>query len=146
RSTRWRCARGPRSPRGAVPASGAADPRAGRRLPAEAARDGCAGTPRARACPYPQSAPRAATDPGTACAWIPAPRRRDPAVMTNDTSITPIGLLTGKVMFITGASRGIGAAAAQLFAQEGAAVVIAARSTDALDQVVAKVRADGGVA
>ena len=69
--------------------------------------------------------------------------------MTNDTSITPmtpIGLLTGKVVFITGASRGIGAAAAQLFAQEGAAVVLAARGTDALDQVVAKVRADGGVA
>jgi NAD(P)-dependent dehydrogenase (short-subunit alcohol dehydrogenase family) len=69
--------------------------------------------------------------------------------MTNDTSITPmtpIGLLTGKVVFITGASRGIGAAAAQLFAQEGAAVVLGARGTDALGQVVAKVRADGGVA
>jgi NAD(P)-dependent dehydrogenase (short-subunit alcohol dehydrogenase family) len=66
--------------------------------------------------------------------------------MTNDTSSTPIGLLTGKVIFITGASRGIGAAAAQLFAHEGAAVVLAARGTDALDQVVAKVRADGGVA
>jgi len=65
--------------------------------------------------------------------------------MTNiDTS--PIGLLTGKVVFITGASRGIGAAAAALFAREGAAVVLAARSADALDQVVGKIRADGGVA
>ena len=63
--------------------------------------------------------------------------------MTNDTSI---GLLTGKVVFITGASRGIGAAAAHLFAREGAAVVLAARSADALDRVVAEVRADGGVA
>jgi NAD(P)-dependent dehydrogenase (short-subunit alcohol dehydrogenase family) len=49
-------------------------------------------------------------------------------------------------VFITGASRGIGAAAGVLFAQEGAAVVLAARSAGALDQVVAKIRADGGVA
>ncbi len=66
--------------------------------------------------------------------------------MTNDIDTTPIGLLTGKVVFITGASRGIGAAAARLFAREGAAVVLAARSASALDRVVAKVRAGGGVA
>jgi NAD(P)-dependent dehydrogenase (short-subunit alcohol dehydrogenase family) len=66
--------------------------------------------------------------------------------MTNDIDSTPIGLLTGKVIFITGASRGIGAAAARLFAREGAAVVLGARSADALDKVVAEVRADGGVA
>ncbi|WP_217171419.1 SDR family NAD(P)-dependent oxidoreductase [Streptomyces sp. AC512_CC834] len=78
--------------------------------------------------------------------------------MTNDTNHTnaidstdadknaPIGLLTGKVVFITGASRGIGAAAARLFASEGAAVVLAARGTDALDRVVKEIRADGGVA
>jgi NAD(P)-dependent dehydrogenase (short-subunit alcohol dehydrogenase family) len=66
--------------------------------------------------------------------------------MTNDTDIAPIGLLTGKVVFITGASRGIGAAGARLFAREGAAVVLAARSTDALDRIVTEVRADGGVA
>jgi NAD(P)-dependent dehydrogenase (short-subunit alcohol dehydrogenase family) len=66
--------------------------------------------------------------------------------MTNAIDIAPIGLLTGKVVFITGASRGIGAAAARLFASEGAAVVLAARSTDALDRIVTEVRADGGVA
>ena len=66
--------------------------------------------------------------------------------MTNDIDTTPIGLLPGKVVFITGASRGIGAAAARLFAREGAAVLLAARSADALDRVVAEVRADGGVA
>ena len=38
--------------------------------------------------------------------------------MTNDTGTIAVGLLTGKVVFITGASRGIGAAAARLFAQE----------------------------
>jgi NAD(P)-dependent dehydrogenase (short-subunit alcohol dehydrogenase family) len=66
--------------------------------------------------------------------------------MTNDIGTIPVGLLTGKVIFITGASRGIGAAAARLFAREGAAVVLAARSADALDRVVAEVRANGGVA
>jgi NAD(P)-dependent dehydrogenase (short-subunit alcohol dehydrogenase family) len=67
--------------------------------------------------------------------------------MTNSrTTTTPSGLLTGKVIFITGASRGIGAAAARLFTREGAAVVLAARSTDALDRIVSEIRADGGVA
>jgi short chain dehydrogenase len=65
---------------------------------------------------------------------------------TNTTDSTPIGLLTGKVIFITGASRGIGAAAARLFASEGAAVVLAARSTDALERIVKEIRADGHVA
>lgn len=62
------------------------------------------------------------------------------------TNHAPIGLLTGKVVLITGASRGIGAAAARLFAQEGAAVVLAARGTDALERIVAEIRADGGTA
>ena len=66
--------------------------------------------------------------------------------MTNATDIHPIDLLTGKVVFITGASRGIGAAAARLFAREGAAVVLAARGTAAFDRIVAEIRADGGVA
>ncbi|MFC1401901.1 MULTISPECIES: SDR family NAD(P)-dependent oxidoreductase [Streptacidiphilus] len=69
--------------------------------------------------------------------------------MTNSTNTidsAPIGLLTGKVVLITGASRGIGAAAARLFAREGAAVVLAARSADALARIVTEVRADGGVA
>jgi len=59
---------------------------------------------------------------------------------------TPIGLLTGKVIFITGASRGIGAAAARLFAAEGAAVVLAARNTVALDTLVGEIRGNGGTA
>lgn len=57
-----------------------------------------------------------------------------------------MGLLTGKVIFITGASRGIGATAARLFASEGAAVVLAARNTDALDRIVTNIRDDGGTA
>jgi NAD(P)-dependent dehydrogenase (short-subunit alcohol dehydrogenase family) len=64
----------------------------------------------------------------------------------NNTSTTPVGLLAGKVIFITGASRGIGAAAARLFAEEGAAVVLAARSTGALDRIAKEIRAGGGAA
>lgn len=44
-----------------------------------------------------------------------------------------MGLLDGKVAIVTGASRGIGAAIARRFASEGAAVAIAARTTDAGD-------------
>ncbi|MGW3960326.1 SDR family NAD(P)-dependent oxidoreductase [Amycolatopsis sp. NPDC005003] len=66
--------------------------------------------------------------------------------MTDNSNSSPVGLLTGKVVFITGASRGIGAAAARLFAREGAAVVLAARSTDALGRIVTEIRDGGGVA
>lgn len=67
--------------------------------------------------------------------------------MTDTTSPTRTpDLLSGKVVLITGASRGIGAAAARLFAREGAAVVLAARSTDALEALVAEVRSTGGTA
>ena len=66
--------------------------------------------------------------------------------MTNTSESPSIGLLTGKVVLITGASRGIGAAAARLFAREGAAVVLASRGTEALDRVAGEIRAAGGTA
>lgn len=44
--------------------------------------------------------------------------------------------LTGKRVLITGASKGIGAATAQVFAQAGAKVGLAARSTDKLSSLV----------
>lgn len=52
--------------------------------------------------------------------------------------------LTGQVAIVTGASRGIGRAAAVAFAAEGASVVLAARNTGALDANVAEIVAAGG--
>ena len=40
-----------------------------------------------------------------------------------------MGLLDGKVVLVTGASRGIGAEIARRFGAEGAAVAVAARTT-----------------
>ncbi|MFF0471101.1 SDR family NAD(P)-dependent oxidoreductase [Micromonospora zamorensis] len=65
---------------------------------------------------------------------------------TDETAPTAAGLLSGKVAFITGAGRGIGAAAARLFAAEGARVLLAARTEDQLKAVTEEVRAAGGTA
>lgn len=51
-----------------------------------------------------------------------------------------------QVMVITGASSGIGLATAQLAAKRGAKLVLAARSDDALDEIVRRIAADGGEA
>jgi NAD(P)-dependent dehydrogenase (short-subunit alcohol dehydrogenase family) len=61
--------------------------------------------------------------------------------------ITPIPTnpdLTGKVAIVTGASRGIGAAAARTFAAAGATVVLAARDEHALGAVAQDISASGG--
>lgn len=52
------------------------------------------------------------------------------------------GLLDGKAVLIVGASTGIGLDAARVFAAEGAKLVLAARSADALEQLAAELRAD----
>lgn len=55
-------------------------------------------------------------------------------------------MLKGKVAIITGASYGMGQTMAELFAEEGASVVLTARGRDKLDTVVEGIRAKGGKA
>jgi NAD(P)-dependent dehydrogenase (short-subunit alcohol dehydrogenase family) len=53
-------------------------------------------------------------------------------------------MLRNKVAIITGASSGIGRAAALLFAEEGASVVVNARGAEALQTLVAEIEGRGG--
>lgn len=55
-------------------------------------------------------------------------------------------MLAGKVALITGASYGMGQTMAELFAEEGASVVLTARGGDKLDKVVEGIKAKGGKA
>ncbi|KRG73473.1 oxidoreductase [Stenotrophomonas chelatiphaga] len=57
-----------------------------------------------------------------------------------------MSLIQDKIIVITGASSGIGAATARLLARSGATVVLGARRIDRLQQLVADIQADGGAA
>jgi len=54
------------------------------------------------------------------------------------------GSVQGKVAIVTGASRGIGQAIAEVFAENGMKVVCAARSVEQGQAVVSKIKANGG--
>jgi NADP-dependent 3-hydroxy acid dehydrogenase YdfG len=58
--------------------------------------------------------------------------------------ITGMPRLTGRVVAITGASAGIGRACAVRLAAEGAAVVVSARRSDRLNELVRSIEASGG--
>ncbi|MFA7276322.1 MAG: SDR family NAD(P)-dependent oxidoreductase [Pseudobdellovibrionaceae bacterium] len=56
------------------------------------------------------------------------------------------GLLDGRIALVTGASRGIGAEVAKLYARAGAHVILLARSTKSLEEVDDVIRSEGGSA
>lgn len=62
------------------------------------------------------------------------------------TSISPREGVAGKVVIVTGASSGIGEAAAREFARAGAWVVLAARRVHLLEMLTGEIRAAGGIA
>jgi len=54
-----------------------------------------------------------------------------------------MGLLDGKIVFVTGASSGIGHATAKVLTSHGASVVIAARREEESKNLVAELQSDG---
>ncbi len=66
-----------------------------------------------------------------------------PQVLVNRPLIKPINL-AGKRILLTGASSGIGEAAAEQFAREGATVVVVARRQELLDALAERITTAGG--
>lgn len=67
-----------------------------------------------------------------------------PATAQSDDRDTQKARFTGKVVAITGATSGIGAAAARLFAAEGASVTFCGRREELGEQVAEEIRRSGG--
>lgn len=66
-----------------------------------------------------------------------------PANTTNSGKRNSINTIAGKIVFITGASSGIGAACAERFAQAGARLLLAARRENRLQEMKAALKAAG---
>src|ERR1700686_954234 len=77
--------------------------------------------------------------------WIPGSGCARPGMTSKETNVkSPPFDLTSKVAVITGSSRGIGRASAELLAKLGAKVVISSRKADACEEVAAGIRKSGG--
>jgi len=57
-----------------------------------------------------------------------------------------MGKLDSRVAIITGAASGIGAATAELFAQEGAKIALVDKNEELLDETVERILNAGGIA
>jgi NAD(P)-dependent dehydrogenase (short-subunit alcohol dehydrogenase family) len=66
--------------------------------------------------------------------------------MKETTMSTNLFDLTGRIALVTGASRGIGEAIAQLLAEQGAHVIVSSRKIEECEQVAAGIRDAGGSA
>ena len=73
---------------------------------------------------------------------IAAQSEREPAELAGSAGQP----MRGRVALVAGASKGIGAATAEAFAAAGAAVVLGARDTAALESVASRIRSRGGQA
>ena len=73
-----------------------------------------------------------------------AERKEDGAAAVRKTEEKVMGRLQDKVAIVTGGNSGVGAATAELFAKEGAKVVISARREAQLQEVAARIREAGG--
>ena len=62
----------------------------------------------------------------------------------NETEGRMMGMLNGHIAIVTGAGRGIGAAAAHLFAAEGASVVVCDLDPSPAERTAAAIREAGG--
>ena len=65
------------------------------------------------------------------------------STINKNAAVSPIA---NRVVLITGASSGLGEATARLLADQGAKVVLGARRTERLEQIVSELRARGGIA
>src|SRR5580700_3597228 len=73
-------------------------------------------------------------------------RGREPASEPGDRPGSGDQSMHGRVALVAGASKGIGAVTAEAFAAAGAAVVLGARDTAALEAVASGIRSRGGQA